>query len=174
MQKTEEEPGKRGSQEGGANEIPKSALVKQETVQKTDKGITAKLKKYEQHTVGKVNSYTQKEGNLKSYEIDNTDICKYAGNAGKKNIQKEKLINSLEDKSEKVMLKILKKRKLKKEKKNVKNAESLQLHNGRKPNSSLKIIQPKDTTQTDDKVLIEDETQVKHPPDKPSTQHSCP
>ena len=120
VQKTEEEPGKRGSQEGGANEIPKSALVKQETVQKTDKGITAKLKKYEQHTVGKVNSYTQKEGNLKSYEIDNTDICKYAGNAGKKNIQKEKLINSLEDKSEKVMLKILKKRKLKKEKKNVK------------------------------------------------------
>ena len=70
--------------------------------------------------MGKVNSYTQKEGNLKSYEIDNTDICKYAGNAGKKNIQKEKLINSLEDKSEKVMLKILKKRKLKKEKKNVK------------------------------------------------------
>ena len=58
---------------------------------KTDKGITAKLKKYEQHTAGKVNSYTQKEGNFESYEIDDTNICKYAGNAGKQTILRRSL-----------------------------------------------------------------------------------
>ena len=37
----------------------------------------------------------------------------------------------------------------------------------RKPNPSLETLQPKDTTQTDDEVLIDNETQVEHPPDKP-------
>ena len=146
--------GSRGGQEGGTDEIPKSALLKQETEHKTDEGITVKHRGFKKPTVGNFDSNTRKKGNLKS-------------------IQKEKLKTSLENKSEKSRVGSLKKKKLKKKKQNVKNEESLQLHNKRKLNSSLEIFPPKDITQTDDEVLIEDKTKVEHPADKPP-KHCIP